>query len=84
MTRRTGARIVADMLDDCGVTHVFGAPAILRRTLAELERHHPRIDRVVTHGHDVDFARIAEEMGALGLRVDKRSADQASPYRSRS
>ena len=37
MTRRTGARVVADMLDGYGVTHVFLVPAILRRTLAELE-----------------------------------------------
>jgi acetolactate synthase I/II/III large subunit len=35
---RTGAVVVADMLDGYGVTHVFLAPAILGRTLAELER----------------------------------------------
>jgi acetolactate synthase-1/2/3 large subunit len=86
MTRRTGARVVADMLDGYGVTHVFGVPAILRRTLAELERHHPHIDRVVTHGEKSaaymadGYARVcgrpgvvmAQVVGALNLAAGLR------------
>ena len=83
---RTGARVVADMLDGYGVTHVFGVPAILRRTLAELERHHPHIERVVTHGEKSaaymadGYARVsgrpgiamAQVVGALNLAAGLR------------
>ncbi|MFI5913287.1 thiamine pyrophosphate-binding protein [Dactylosporangium sp. NPDC051541] len=86
MTRRTGARVVADMLDGYGVTHVFLVPAILRRTLAELERHHPHIHRVVTHGEKAaaymadGYARVsgrpgvamAQVVGALNLAAGLR------------
>jgi acetolactate synthase-1/2/3 large subunit len=86
VTRRTGARVVADMLDGYGVTHVFGVPAILRRTLAELELHHPRVDRVVTHGEKAaaymadGYARVsgrpgvamAQVVGALNLAAGLR------------
>ncbi|WP_432989401.1 thiamine pyrophosphate-binding protein [Dactylosporangium sp. CA-233914] len=75
MTRRTGARVVADMLDGYGVTHVFLVPAILRRTLAELERHHPHIDRVVTHGEKSaaymadGYARVSGRPGVAAAQV---------------
>ncbi|WP_213451904.1 thiamine pyrophosphate-binding protein [Rhizomonospora bruguierae] len=75
MTRRTGARVVADMLDGYGVTHVFLVPAILRRTMAELERHHPRIDRVVTHGEKSaaymadGYARVSGRPGVAAAQV---------------
>ena len=36
--RTTGAQVLADMLAGYGVTHVFMVPAVLRRTMAELER----------------------------------------------
>ncbi|MFF5289671.1 thiamine pyrophosphate-binding protein [Paractinoplanes globisporus] len=86
MTGRTGARVVADMLDGYGVTHVFLVPAILRRTLAELERHHPHIERVVTHGEKAaaymadGYARVsgrpgvamAQVVGALNLAAGLR------------
>jgi acetolactate synthase-1/2/3 large subunit len=49
-SRRSGASVLADMLYGYGVTHLFMVPAILRRTMAELERHHPEIGRIVTHG----------------------------------
>jgi acetolactate synthase I/II/III large subunit len=86
MTRRTGARVVADLLDGYGVTHLFLVPAILRRTLAELELHHPHIARVVTHGEKAaaymadGYARVsgrpgvvaAQAVGALNLAAGLR------------
>ncbi|MET7399129.1 thiamine pyrophosphate-binding protein [Dactylosporangium sp. NPDC005572] len=75
MTRPTGARVVADMLDGYGVTHLFLVPAILRRTLAELERHHPHIERVVTHGEKAaaymadGYARVSGRPGVAAAQV---------------
>ncbi|EXG81643.1 thiamine pyrophosphate-binding protein [Cryptosporangium arvum] len=82
----TGARVVADMLAGYGVTHVFGVPAILRRTLAALEAHHPHVQRVVTHGEKSaaymadGYARVsgrpgiamAQVVGALNLAAGLR------------
>ena len=45
----TGARILAEMLDGYGVSHVFHVPAILRRTMAELEER-TTIRRIRPHG----------------------------------
>jgi acetolactate synthase-1/2/3 large subunit len=78
---RTGASAVADMLAGYGVTHVFMVPAILRRTFAELERRHPEIARIGTHGEKAaaymadGYARAsgrpgvcaAQAVGALNL-----------------
>lgn len=75
MSRRTGARVVADMLDGYGVTHLFHVPAILRRTLAELERHHPHIERVVTHGEKAaaymadGYARVSGRPGVAAAQI---------------
>ncbi|WP_422768697.1 thiamine pyrophosphate-binding protein [Plantactinospora sp. WMMC1484] len=75
MTRRTAARVVADMLDGYGVTHVFSVPAILRRTMAELELHHPHIARVVTHGEKSaaymadGYARVSQRPGVVAAQV---------------
>ncbi|GID30714.1 thiamine pyrophosphate-binding protein [Paractinoplanes brasiliensis] len=75
MTRRAGARVVADMLDGYGVTHVFLVPAILRRTMAELERRHPHIERVVTHGEKAaaymadGYARVSGRPGVAAAQV---------------
>ncbi|MFY1671551.1 thiamine pyrophosphate-binding protein [Plantactinospora sp. WMMB334] len=75
MTRRTAARVVADMLDGYGVTHVFSVPAILRRTMAELELHHPHIARVVTHGEKSaaymadGYARVSHRPGIVAAQV---------------
>jgi acetolactate synthase-1/2/3 large subunit len=38
MKKMTGAEVLADMLAGYGVTDVFMVPAVLRRTLAEMER----------------------------------------------
>jgi acetolactate synthase-1/2/3 large subunit len=37
MARMTGAQALAQMLQGYGVSHVFMVPAVLRRTLAEME-----------------------------------------------
>ena len=94
MTRRTGARVVADMLGGYGVTHVFLVPAILRRTLAELELHHPHIERVVTHGEKAaaymadGYARVSGRPGVAAAQVGRRArtsppacASRTSPAR---
>ena len=49
MPHLTGAQFLADSLHALGVTHVFFVPAILSRTLAELDRRTP-IQRILTHG----------------------------------
>jgi acetolactate synthase-1/2/3 large subunit len=75
MTARTGARVIADMLDGYGVTHLFHVPAILRRTMAELERHHPHIQRVVTHGEKAaaymadGYARVSGRPGVAAAQI---------------
>ena len=59
----TGARALAEMLHGYGVTHVFMVPAILRRTMVELERF--GVHRIGTHGEKPaaymadGFARMA-------------------------
>jgi acetolactate synthase-1/2/3 large subunit len=45
----TGAQALAEMLDGYGVTHLFHVPAVLRRTMVELERQ-TSIKRVRPHG----------------------------------
>ena len=45
----TGARAIAEMLDGYGVTHLFHVPAVLRRTMVELEKH-TSIKRLRPHG----------------------------------
>jgi len=45
----TGARAIAEILDGYGVTHLFHVPAVLRRTMVELEQH-TAIKRLRPHG----------------------------------
>ena len=85
----TGARALAVMLDGYGVTHVFMVPAILRRTMVELERFGVR--RIQTHGEKPaaymadGFARMsgrpgvcmAQAVGALNLAAGLRDAHLA-------
>ena len=47
--KTTGARVLAEMLDGYEVTHVFHVPAILRRTMVELEAR-TGIKRIRPHG----------------------------------
>ena len=86
----TGARALAEMLDGYGVTHVFMVPAVLRRTLAELERF--GVWRIHTHGEKPaaymadGYARMsgrpgvcmAQAVGALNLAAGLRDAHLAN------
>src|SRR5437660_7087308 len=87
MPRMTGAQALADMLQGYGVTHIFMVPAVLRRTLAEMERR-TSIKRIQTHGEKAaaymadGFARacgrpgicMAQVVGALNLAAGLRDA----------
>jgi len=63
------------MLHGYGVTHLFMVPAILRRTLAELERLHPDIAPVTTHGEKAavymadGYARAARRPGVCAAQA---------------
>jgi acetolactate synthase I/II/III large subunit len=83
---RSGAAVLADMIHGYGITHVFLVPAILRRTFAELEKRHPEIARIATHGEKAaaymadGYARAsgrpglcaAQAVGALNLAAGLR------------
>ncbi|HVR33033.1 MAG TPA: thiamine pyrophosphate-binding protein [Acidimicrobiia bacterium] len=87
MEKTTGARVLADMLDGYGVTHVFMVPAVLRRTMKELEER-TEIARIHTHGEKSaaymadGYARasgrpgvcMAQVIGALNLAAGLRDA----------
>lgn len=87
MTKVTGAIILADMLKDYGVTHIFMVPAVLRRTMAELEertdikRLHVHSEKSAVYMAD-GFARasgrpgicMAQVIGALNLAAGLRDA----------
>ncbi len=70
----TGARVLAEMLDGYGVTHLFHVPAVLRRTMVELERH-TSIKRVRPHGEASaaymadGFARASGRPGVCAAQV---------------
>jgi acetolactate synthase I/II/III large subunit len=86
----TGAEIMARLLDGHGVTHVFHVPAVLRRTMAELERT-TSIKRIRPHGEKPaaymadGYARVsgrpgicmAQVVGALNLAAGLRDAHLA-------
>lgn len=73
--RSSAALVLADMLAEYGVTHLFQVPAVLRRTLAELERRHPGIARITTHGEKSaaymadGYARVARRPGVCAAQV---------------
>ena len=87
MTRMTGAVMLADTLAGYGVTHVFMVPAVLRRSMAEIER---RTDIKVIHTHGEKsavymadgYARasarpgvcMAQQIGAMNLSAGLRDA----------
>jgi acetolactate synthase-1/2/3 large subunit len=85
---QSGAEVLADMLAAYDVSHIFMVPAVLRHTFAEIERRHPRIQRVVTHGEKSaaymadGYARAsgkpgvcaAQVVGALNLAAGLRDA----------
>jgi acetolactate synthase-1/2/3 large subunit len=86
----TGAQCLAEMLNAYGVTHVFMVPAVLRRTLAEMERR-TAIARIHAHGEKAaaymadGYARasgkpgicMAQVIGALNLAAGLRDAHLA-------
>ena len=88
--RMTGAQCLAEMLNAYGVTHVFMVPAVLRRTLAEMERR-TTIARIHAHGEKAaaymadGYARasgkpgicMAQVIGALNLAAGLRDAHLA-------
>src|SRR5256886_16333017 len=47
--KMSGAECLADMLNGYGVTHVFHVPAVLRKTMAVMERR-TDIKRLHVHG----------------------------------
>src|SRR5487761_1497089 len=83
----TGAQVMAEMLDGYGVTHIFMVPAVLRRSLAEMERR-TGIKRIHAHGEKAAvymadaYARVsgrpgvcmAQVIGALNLAAGLRDA----------
>jgi acetolactate synthase-1/2/3 large subunit len=87
MTTMSGARALAEMLDGYGTTHVFMVPAVLRRSMAELER---RTNVTVVHAHGEKaaaymadgYARVsgrpgvcmAQQVGAANLAAGLRDA----------
>src|SRR3954462_10660741 len=85
--KRSGAEVLADMLQGYGVTHVFMVPAVLRRTFAEMELR-TKIKRIHTHGEKAaaymadGYARasgkpgicMAQVVGALNLAAGLRDA----------
>lgn len=86
----TGARVLAEMLDGYGVTHLFHVPAVLRATMVEIERQ-TSIKRVRPHGEKPaaymadGYARVsgrpgvcaAQVVGAMNLAAGLRDAHLA-------
>jgi acetolactate synthase-1/2/3 large subunit len=87
MAKLTGAQVMAEMLDGYGVTHIFMVPAVLRRSLAEMERR-TAIKRIHAHGEKAAvymadaYARVsgrpgiclAQVIGALNIAAGLRDA----------
>ncbi len=87
MSQRDGAETLARMLEEYGVTHIFQVPAVLRRTMVEIERL-TGIKRVRPHGEKPaaymadGYARasrrpgvcMAQVVGALNLCAGLRDA----------
>jgi len=71
---RSGAEVLAEMLGSYGVTHLFMVPAILRRTMMELERRTP-IARLHVHGEKAaaymadGYARASGKPGVCGAQI---------------
>ena len=90
MAKMTGAQVMADMLKGYGVSHVFMVPAVLRRTMVELElrteikRLHVHSEKTAAYMAD-GYARatgrpavcMAQVIGALNLAAGLRDAHLA-------
>ena len=84
----TGARAIAEILDGYGVTHLFHVPAVLRRTMVELEQH-TAIKRLRPHGEASaaymadGYARASGPLGICAAQVVRRTIWQrvfATPF----
>ena len=87
MAKTTGAKVMARMLEDYGVTDIFHVPAVLRRTLVEMEMS-TSIRRIRAHSEKSaaymadGYARasrrpgicMAQTVGALNLCAGLRDA----------
>ena len=90
MAKATGAIVLADMLKSYGVTHIFLVPAVLRRTLVEIEKR-TNIKRLHVHSEKSavymadGYARasgrpgvcMAQGIGALNVAAGLRDAHLA-------
>ena len=90
MPMMTGAQVMADMLQGYGVSHVFMVPAVLRRTMVEMElrtdirRLHVHAEKSAAYMAD-GYARatgrpgvcMAQVIGALNLAAGLRDAHLA-------
>src|SRR2546430_10939497 len=80
--KATGARVLADMLAGYGVSHVFMVPAVLRRTMAELERR-TAIHRIQTHGEKASAYMsdgYARACARPGLSVSRHRGRRNLPH----
>ncbi len=91
MNKKTGAVFLARQLEAYGVTHVFMVPAILRRTLVEMEmltsinRLHVHSEKTAVYMAD-GFARasgkpaicMAQVIGALNIAASIPSMSSRS------
>jgi len=72
--KMTGAQAMARLLDGYGVTDIFHVPAVLRRTMAELEAT-TSIRRVHVHGEKAaaymadGYARVARKPGVCAAQI---------------
>jgi acetolactate synthase-1/2/3 large subunit len=91
--KQEGATALAEMLHGYGVSHLFMVPAIMRRTLAELERLHPEIAPIATHGEKAavymadGYARASRRPGvcaAQAIGAMNLAAGLREPFLARS
>jgi acetolactate synthase-1/2/3 large subunit len=74
MNEMTGGQALAEMLQEYGVTHMFMVPAILRRTLLEIEKR-TKIKIIRTHGEKSavymadGYARASGRPGVCGAQI---------------
>ena len=74
MNEMTGGQVLAEMLQGYGVTHMFMVPAILRRTLLEIEKR-TKIKIIRTHGEKSavymadGYARASGRPGVCGAQI---------------
>ncbi len=87
MKKQTGAVVLAELLKSLGVTHIFMVPAVLRRTMVEIEKR-TNIKRIHVHSEKSaaymadGYARVshkpaicmAQIIGALNIAAGLRDA----------